>query len=261
MRQLVEELVKRLDEVEQRRIALENSAKDADAAVTSAERRLRQALVGLSLGRWRALVSGEASIRSARAGRDASVAARRRLAVEAALQELEAARRASEGRVAEASTALRQAEEALSVFGMPASRGVADSEHLDATADHLIALRVPAPIKENLAMSTRSNVKAYQRRLVELDAEHTRAQERLAAARRKREEVQAAQDRQVQAAERELAKAVVAMAEEIGPELTANVLDIEVTEVKQLVRRAKKPSAETPAPASPANPPRAATVG
>lgn len=110
-------------------------------------------------------------------------------------------------------------------------------------------------------MSTRSNVKAYQRRLVELDAEHTRAQERLATACRKRDEVLAAQDRQVREAERELDNAVVAMAEEIGPELTANLLDIEVTEVKQLARRAKKPSVETPPPASQTNPPQESEVG
>ena len=260
MRRLVEELVKRLDEVEQRRIGLENAVRDADAAVTSAERRLRQALGGLSLGRWRALVSGQASIRSASAGRDASVAARRRFVVEAALQELAAARRESEDRIAEASSALRQAQKGVAAVAMPAARGSSIGEPVDATADHQIALRVPRPSKEILVMSTRSNVKAYQRRLVELDAEHTRAQERLAAAIRKKDEALAAQDRQVQEAERELGKAVVAMADEIGPELTANLLDIEVSAVKQLVRRAKKSSAETPVPSSQTNPPES-TVG
>jgi len=209
MRQLVEELVKRLDEVEQRRIRLENAAKDADAAVTSAERRLRQALGGLSLGRWRALVSGQASIRSASDGRDAGVAARRRFAVEAALQELAASRRESEDRVAEASSALRQAAKGVTAVAMPAARGTSIGEPVDATADHQIALRAPKPSKEILVMSTRSNVKAYQRRIVELDAEHTRAQDRLVAAIRKKDEVLAAQDRQVQEAERELGRSYV----------------------------------------------------
>jgi hypothetical protein len=260
MRQLAEELVKRLEEVEQRRIALDFAMRDAEEALISGERRLRRALAGLSLGRWRALVSGQASIRSASAGRDANLAARRRSAVGAALRELSATRRASAHRVAEASTALDQAEKAIAALAMPASPGVANGEPPDATPDHQKALRVQARSKEILVMSTRSNVKAYQHRLVELDAEHTRAQERLATARRRRDEVLAAQDRQVREAERELDKSVVAMAEEIGPELTANLLDIEVVEVKQLVRRAKKPSVETPAPASQTNPPREASV-
>jgi len=50
------------------------------------------------------------------------------------------------------------------------------------------------------------------------------------------------------------------MADGIGPELTANLLDIEVSEVKQLVRRAKKSSAETTVPGSQTNP-REAAVG
>lgn len=253
--------MKRLGEVEQRRIALEIAVKDADAAVVSAERRLRLALAGLSLRRWSALECGQASIRSARAGRDAALAVRRRSAVEAALQELSATRRASAERLGEAITALDRAEEAVAAFRLPASRGVSNGEPLDATADLQSALRMQAPSKEVLVMNTRSNVKAYQRRLVELDAGHSRAQERLASVRQRRDEVLAAQDRQVREAERELDKAVVAMAEEFGPELTANLLDIEVTEVKQLVRRAKKPSVESPAPASQPHPPREAEVG
>lgn len=253
--------MKRLDAMEKCRIALDFAVRDVDEAVMAAERRLRLALAGLSLRRWRALVSGQASIRSAAAGRDANLAARRRSAVEAALQELSATRRASAHRVAEASTALDQAEMALAAFGIPASRGTAHRDPPHATPDRQKALRLRASSKEILVVSTRSNVKAYQRRLVELDAEHTRAQERLASARRRRDEVLAAQDRQVREAERELDKTVVAMAEEFGPELTANLLDIEVSEVKQLVRRAKKPSVETPAPASPTNPPRESAVG
>lgn len=258
MRQRVEELVKRLDEVEQRGIALEIAAKDAGAAVVSAERRLQLALAGLTLDRWSVLVSGQASIRSARAGRDANLASRRRSAVETALQELSEATRTSAEWIAEASTALDEAVKAVAGCGTSATCGASNCEPPCAIADPRFTLRVRLPSKEVLAMSTRSNVKTYQRRLVELDAEHTRAKERLAAVLRKRNEVLAAQDRQVRDAERELDKAVVAMAEGIGPELTANLLEIEVTEVKQLVRRAKKPSVESPAGVSQKNRPQEA---
>jgi hypothetical protein len=88
-------------------------------------------------------------------------------------------------------------------------------------------------------LSTREAVKGYQRRLAELDAEHSRAQSRLAAAQRKRAEVLAAQDRLVAQAQQAVYDAVVAMAAEVGPELAASLAGLHIATVRQLVRRSR----------------------
>ena len=85
-------------------------------------------------------------------------------------------------------------------------------------------------------MKVRSNVKEYQRRLAQLDAEHARTQDRLAAARCRRAEVMDQQDRLVSAAERDVKAAVAAMAAEVGAEVTAALLDIDPGDVRRLVK-------------------------
>lgn len=86
-------------------------------------------------------------------------------------------------------------------------------------------------------MSTREAVKGYQRRIAELDAGHSRARSRLAAAQRRRAEVLAAQDRLVARAQKAVDDAVVTMAVEVGPELAASLAGLSVAAVRQLVRR------------------------
>ena len=99
-------------------------------------------------------------------------------------------------------------------------------------------------------MKVRSNVKEYQRRLAQLDADHSRAQDRLAAARRKRADVVGDQDRLVTAAEHEVKAAVAAMAAEVGPDVTAALLNIDPSDVRRLVKTRPYPAA-TPEPRAP----------
>jgi hypothetical protein len=99
-------------------------------------------------------------------------------------------------------------------------------------------------------LKVRSTVKEYQRRLTQLDADHFRAQDRLEVVRRKRAEVVAEQDRFVTAAEEQVNAAIAAMAEEVGPEVTAALLDIDPADVRRLVRVRQQPAA-TAGPAAP----------
>lgn len=82
----------------------------------------------------------------------------------------------------------------------------------------------------------RDTVREYQRRLVQLDAEHLRAQDRLAAAKQKRDDLIAEQNELVSAAEREVGAAVTAMASALGPDVTASILDMKPSELRRLLR-------------------------
>lgn len=99
-------------------------------------------------------------------------------------------------------------------------------------------------------MKVRINVKEYQRRLAQLDADHSRAQDRLAAARRKRADVVGQQDRLVTAAEHEVNTAVAAMAAEVGLDVTAALLNIHPSDVRRLVKTRPQPTATPRAGAS-----------
>lgn len=253
MGEVVEGLERALAELEERRIAFHGVLHSAGADFASAERRLRRTLGGFSLDRWHALTDGRASIRSPASGRAANLAARRAPGVEAALRDLGAARIAWCQRIDQGRTALDQAEQTVKAFGSfvdvhrpsieqmtrTAGPGRAALQHQRLhTADPRIALQEKASEQEIPLVSTRQTVKEYQRRLVQLDAEHSRAKERLETARRKRDEVVAAHEQQVTDAESEVEKTVVAMATAIGSELAANLLDLDLGRVKQLVRRA-----------------------
>ena len=90
-------------------------------------------------------------------------------------------------------------------------------------------------------MATRTTVRDYQRLIARLDAGHGRAQAQLAAARQKRSEVIAEQDRLVRDAEAAVDEAVAAMAVEVGAELAASLLERDVSEVRRLAKRRRQP--------------------
>lgn len=94
-------------------------------------------------------------------------------------------------------------------------------------------------------MKVRNAVRDYQRRLAELDAGYSRARDRLAAARAKRTKVIEAQDQLVAAAQREVEEAIVTMALEAGPELTASLLAVEVMLVRRLLKESRSGAART----------------
>lgn len=88
-------------------------------------------------------------------------------------------------------------------------------------------------------MKVRNAIRDYQRRLAELDAGYSRARDRLTAAQAKRTKILEEQDQLVAAAQREVDEAVAAMAQEAGPDLTASLLDMELTLVRRLVKESR----------------------
>ncbi len=85
-------------------------------------------------------------------------------------------------------------------------------------------------------MKVRSAIRDYQRRLAELDADYSRAQDRLAAVLARREKVLEDQDQLVAAAQVEVDEAVTAMALEAGADLTASLLEVDAARVRRLVK-------------------------
>jgi hypothetical protein len=85
-------------------------------------------------------------------------------------------------------------------------------------------------------MSVRGTVRDAQRRLAVLDAAHNRALAKLDQAAARRAEVLAEHDRMIAVAEAEVERAVADMAAEIGADLTANLLDLDVVAVRRLAK-------------------------
>jgi hypothetical protein len=85
-------------------------------------------------------------------------------------------------------------------------------------------------------MPFRPEVRDAQRTLATLDAVHLRAASRLNQVLARRAELIAQQDDHVATAQSELDKAVVAMASEVSVELAAHLLDLDVADVRRLVK-------------------------
>jgi hypothetical protein len=85
-------------------------------------------------------------------------------------------------------------------------------------------------------MPLRPEVRDAQRTLATLDAAHRRAVARLNQVLARRAELIAEQDRHVAAAQAEVDNAVVDMANEVSVELTAHLLDLDVADVRRLVK-------------------------
>ena len=89
-------------------------------------------------------------------------------------------------------------------------------------------------------MPSRPEVRDAQRVLAALDAAHSRAAARLRQAMTRRDEVVADQERLVETARAEVEQAVVAMANEVGAGLAAQLLDLHVRDVRRMVRAAAR---------------------
>ena len=85
-------------------------------------------------------------------------------------------------------------------------------------------------------MPLRPEVRDAQRTLATLDAAHRRAVYRLNQVLARRAELIARQDDHVATAQAEVDKAVAAMASEVSVELTAQLLGLDVAEVRRLVK-------------------------
>lgn len=219
-----------------------------DAAVSRSEARLRAALGGIPLERWRTLTTTEARVRDPRAARQRHQALRIRPAVHAALQELEAARASRDVAVRAAEMALGSASGQLASYRRLAEwvTGKSVNEHHRTAragipthlCDGPAAYSVKPAVRRS-PMAIRERVKDYQRRIARLDAAHTAAQAHLDAAHHRRAEVIAVQDEIVADAQRAVDEAAVAMAVEMGPELAASLLGRDLAELRRLVNRQK----------------------
>lgn len=88
-------------------------------------------------------------------------------------------------------------------------------------------------------MPVRETVRDAQRKLIVLDAAHARAVIKLDRACARRAEVVTEHDRLVAIAQGEVEQTIAAMAAEIGSELTATLLGLDVTEVRRFAKTGK----------------------
>jgi hypothetical protein len=99
-------------------------------------------------------------------------------------------------------------------------------------------------------MSLRDTVRDAQRRLAELDAAHRREIAKLDRATARRREVLSKHDTLVASAQADVDQTVVAMATEIGIDLTSSLLGLNSTDVRHLVRSARHGSDDVDFPRS-----------
>ena len=90
--------------------------------------------------------------------------------------------------------------------------------------------------------STPEAIKDYQRRLAQLAGAHAKALKRLEAQHAIRVQLLAEHDHRVEEAGIEVRRTIAAMALEVGPELTANVLGLDPRVVRRLARNASADS-------------------
>jgi N-acyl-D-aspartate/D-glutamate deacylase len=95
--------------------------------------------------------------------------------------------------------------------------------------------RYRSTFEEDL-MPRPNNVRDAQRRLAELDSEYRRSFAKLDWAIARRSEILIQHERRVAAAQSEVEKTVALMAAEIGADLTAALLSLEVTQVRRVAR-------------------------
>jgi hypothetical protein len=91
-------------------------------------------------------------------------------------------------------------------------------------------------------MSVRDEVRRTQRSLAALDAAHGRAISRLDQARARRSDALAAADQAVAVAQESVERAIGDMAKGVGVDLTAQMLGVEIAEIRRIVRAAQGPS-------------------
>jgi hypothetical protein len=90
--------------------------------------------------------------------------------------------------------------------------------------------------------STTEAIRDYQRRLARLAAAHAKALNRLEAEQAVRARVLGKHDRRVEEAGIGVRKAIATMASEVGAELTASVLGLDLRSVHRLARNEPAPS-------------------
>lgn len=85
-------------------------------------------------------------------------------------------------------------------------------------------------------LPSKESVKSFQGAIARLAGEHSRARSRLEHTMARRAAALAGHDKAVAAAQRDVEQVVVEMATALGPELTAGVLEMKLSEVRRLAR-------------------------
>ena len=245
LKEAADEVMRAVEAWKEAQVGCEYELRAAGQAVGKADARLRAAMRGIPLDRWRVLTAGGASLRDPGSARQAHLAARSRGTVEEALADVEQAR----ARWAEARDRCRRetAEAARRLLGFDRlahrvsglSRGELQNL-IEGVGDGRSPLGWDQTPNGGRRMATRTTVKDYQRLIARLDAGHGRAQAQLAAARQRRAEVLAEQDRLVREAEAAVDEAVADMAVEVGADLAASLLERDVSEVRRLAKRRRQ---------------------
>ncbi len=83
---------------------------------------------------------------------------------------------------------------------------------------------------------TKASVKEYQQKLSILAGKHQRALLQLEAAKSRREKLLCIQNELVENVEQEVRQSVAEMAKGVGPELTANVIGLDLIEVRRIMK-------------------------
>jgi hypothetical protein len=91
-------------------------------------------------------------------------------------------------------------------------------------------------------MAVRDSIRATQRRLATLDGSYSRAVSNYDRTCARRADAIAVQDSLVAAAKAEVERTVVAMAVEVGADLTATLLALDAAHVRQLVKAKGEPA-------------------
>jgi hypothetical protein len=91
-------------------------------------------------------------------------------------------------------------------------------------------------------MTSKDTVRLYQSAIARHAADHSRAVARLRQAVARRAQLAAAQDEAVATAQHAVDQTVIGMAHALGVDLTADLLDLDVGEVRRLVRPSRSAS-------------------
>jgi hypothetical protein len=241
-----------------------------DRVISESDRRVRRATGGLGLRAW------EAACRRRRVNTRAEAnivarAVRSRRPVEMAVEEAERRRAAEDRTVLAARLTLAEATKQVLAYGTVGRQltGVTSSD-FDALArraptsssfrDRMSRLLardggagdassgqpgdciasdvhvVNGTARGGRTMAARDSVRNVKRRLADLDAQHARAVAKLNRASARRAELVADQDRLVAVPQKDVDRAVGAMADALGVQLTAKVLGLDPADVRRVVK-------------------------
>jgi len=251
---LIADLPQVAEDWEQARYRTASSVRQREAALRQAGRRLRTARDGMDRQRWEQILDRSAKPRSSRDSQAVFRVIRLLPLVEAVEADIAAIEAGSRAATDEAWATLRESTRDLlrygpiaeAITGLPLQTlaRIASTPGLSGTLGGVApgpACRweiASARSRRRTKMPSKDTVKSYQAALARYVADHDRAASRLEQAMSRRAEILAAQDEAVAAAREVVQQTVISMAHALGPDLTAGLLELDVTDVRRLSRSA-----------------------